>query len=162
MTPSSSLVFLFQQDGSSGPNGARLQHMKCSFQARLLPFHMEVDGDLTRLAMGRMTSVVRSPFSPAQPCARRGVRFSQGRWRDALFEGPFQSFFQACLYVPLQGWARWLPTARTSHPPDPAHAETCADPSEHRPINGPSKLACSFPKSSLDQSKRARVKEHRP
>ena len=43
----------------------------------------------TRLAMGRMTSVVRSPFSPAQPCARRDVRFSQGRWRDALFEGPF-------------------------------------------------------------------------
>ena len=86
----------------------------------------------TQLAMGRMTSVVRSPFSPAQPCARRDVRFSQGRWRDALFEGPFQSFFQPCLYVPLQGWARWLPTARTSHPPDPAHAETCADPSEHR------------------------------
>src|SRR5262245_61040221 len=85
---------------------------------------------------------------------------SHKRWR-ALFEGPFQSSFQACLYVPLQGWAGWLPTARTSHPPDPAHAETCADPSEHRPINGPSKLACSFPKSSLDQSKRARVKEHR-
>src|SRR5215470_11700747 len=34
-------------------------------------------------------------------------------------------------------------------------------PSEHRLLNGPSKLACSFPKSSLDQSKRARVKEHR-
>src|SRR5215831_20487378 len=38
--------------------------------------------------------------------------FSQGRWRDGLFEGPFQSSFQACLYVPLQGWARLLPTAR--------------------------------------------------
>src|SRR6478752_887388 len=29
-----------------------------------------------------------------------------------LFEGPLQSSFQACLYVPPQGWARWLPTAR--------------------------------------------------
>jgi hypothetical protein len=51
------------------------------------------------------------------------------RWRDALFEGPFQSSFQACLYVLSYGWARWLPTARLD---------------EHRLSKNTIDLVCAF------------------
>src|SRR5512145_914559 len=44
--------------------------------------------------------------------APRRALFPGRRWRDALFEGPFQSSFQACLYDLPSGWARLLPTAR--------------------------------------------------
>src|SRR6476646_9615727 len=46
-----------------------------------------------------------------------------------LFEGPFHSSFQACLYVPPQGWARWLPTARFD---------------EHRLFRNTMSLACAL------------------
>jgi len=94
MTPPSSLVFLFQQDGSSGPNRARLQHMKCSFQARLLPFHMEVDGDLCATCNGshdvcRAVAILTRPTlrtpgralfpgAMARRTVRRSVRTTSG------------------------------------------------------------------------------------
>jgi hypothetical protein len=60
------------------------------------------------------------------------------RWRDALFESPFQSSFQACLYVVPQGWARLLPTARTLLTrPIPAAPGRGLFPTEHRLTNDP-------------------------
>ena len=92
---------------------------------------MEVGGGLTRLAMGAGHCRC-GHFSPAQPWAivrqaaighaaptdclaidyPRRALLPGRRWRDALFEGPFQSSFQACLYDLPSGWARLLPTAR--------------------------------------------------
>jgi hypothetical protein len=67
---------------------------------------------------GVQDPVAAVAFSPAQPCARQDVRFSQGRWRDAVFEVPFRPSSrteQVCGAKRRQGHAvtpslkQWLP-----------------------------------------------------
>jgi hypothetical protein len=66
-----------------------------------------------RLATGAWQSCCGRHSHPPRPLgAPRRALFPRRRWRDALFEGPLQSSFQACLYVVPWGWAGWFPTAR--------------------------------------------------
>jgi hypothetical protein len=46
---------------------------------------------------------LRSHSHPPHPGRAKTRPFPRRRWRDALFEGPFQSSFQACLYDFPQG-----------------------------------------------------------
>jgi hypothetical protein len=58
------------------------------------------------------------------------------------------------------GWIDLL--LRTFSPSHPAHVETCALPNdEHALYKWYFQASLSYPRSSLDQSKRARVYEHR-
>ena len=66
------------------------------------------------------------------------------RWRDALFEGPLQSFFQDCGTSLLSGGLGCFQLRATSHPPDLARAETRPFPQGAPPNKDPSKLARSF------------------
>ena len=86
-------------------------------------------GQFLRFAMGAGPCRCSRHSPPAQPWARQDAPFSQAAMARCMFEDPFQSSFQACLYVLPQGWARWLPAARFD---------------EHRPSKNTMGLVCAL------------------